>query len=164
MNQDSLKAIIHYNSESGVFIWKISSGSVKKGKEAGKIFINRSVKYRVIRINKKTYYAHRLAWMYMNGKWPNGEIDHIDGNGLNNEIKNLREVTKSENQKNLKRNNLNTSGISGVDKIKKSGLWRVRISHENKSIHIGCFSSFFEACCARKSAELKYGYHENHGR
>ena len=156
-----LKEHLSYNPDSGTFIWlKSSSDKIKKGQIAG---WNRT-RYRVICIKKKFFMAHRVAWLYMVGSWPALEIDHINGNTLDNRWSNLREVTISEQNRNLGLKKTNTSGICGVYWFKSTKSWRAKIDFDKKQIHLGFYKNFFEACCARKSAERKYGFHVNHGR
>jgi hypothetical protein len=109
---------------------------------------------------------HRLAWFLYYGEWAN-EIDHIDGDGLNNKLSNLRSVTRSENSKNHKKKSNNTSGLAGVSFRTDRDLWRAysNVSFpKKKQIVLGHFKDFFEACCARKAFELKNGYTERHGK
>jgi hypothetical protein len=120
--------------------------------------------YRYVGINLTTHSEHRLAWLMRTGAFPEGEIDHIDGNRLNQSPDNLRVVTHQENHRNKKRRCDNTSGMMGVHGDKRRGKWHARIKLDGKRIHLGYFDDFFEAACARKSAEKRYGFHRNHGR
>ncbi len=161
LDQSYLKKLLHYNEYTGEFTWKtLTSNRVHVGDISGCV---RSKGYLQIQIDGHRYYAHRLAWLYVKGFFPN-EIDHVDHNRSNNRFNNLRSVSPSENSRNQKLNPTNTSGVMGVDWCKGSNQWRSRIYHDNKSVHLGYFNDFFEACCARKSAQNKYSYHPNHGR
>ena len=91
------------------------------------------------------------------------QVDHIDGDGHNNAIGNLREVSNMGNAKNQKLNTRNTSGIMGVDFVSSRDKWRVRISLNGVRKTVGLYSDYFEACCIRKSLERSHGYHPNHG-
>ncbi|EHL6353356.1 HNH endonuclease, partial [Escherichia coli] len=106
-----LTSSLNYNPETGVFTWKIASGSSSIGKVAG-FKTNSQADYLSIRINGKSYLCHRLAWFYMKGCWPKGLIDHINGVKNDNRISNLREVTRGQN----KTNSVSSSntGIKGV--------------------------------------------------
>jgi hypothetical protein len=119
--------------------------------------------YYVGRIFGKSYRAHRVIWKMHNKEWPEGEIDHLDGNRLNNCLWNLRVVSRSGNARNRSLQSNNNSGFSGVSHT-KNGTWRASINGGPLKLHLGTFETFEEAVQCRKEAEIKYGYHENHGR
>lgn len=114
----------------------------------------------------KLFNAHRIIWEMIYGKIPDGlEIDHINGSRSDNRIENLRLVSREENTHNRKIQFNNKTGLHGVKFVKNRKLpFEVLISTNGKRIYLGAFSDFFEACCTRKSAELSFNYHENHGR
>lgn len=159
VTQDRLKELMYYNPKTGVFTWR-SDGKprIKAGDKAG----CKSLGYITIRINRRNYKAHRLAWMYIYGGWPK-QIDHINHIKDDNRLINLREVTIQENGQNRLMNKNNTSGVMGVVWANLKNRWQGQIKVGGKQIHLGYFLDKFEAVCARKSAELKYGFHENHG-
>jgi hypothetical protein len=101
--------------------------------------------YLDIMIDGKSYRLHRLAWLYMHGKWPKGYIDHINGIKDDNRICNLRDVTNSINQQN--RNKARTDskiGLLGV--IKRSrDRYESRIKVNGESIHLGISNTPEEA-------------------
>lgn len=109
------------------------------------------------------YLAHRLIFTINHGYTPN-QVDHINGCTSDSRIENLRDVTNSINGKNCKINSNNTSGLLGVTWDKSRGKWHAQIMVNFKNNNLGRYIDFFEACCARKSAERKYGFHINHGR
>ncbi|AZU97845.1 HNH nuclease [Vibrio phage LP.2] len=162
ITQEKLKSLLHYDPASGDFTWKVyrsqvaragdTAGHRQKGK--GKI-----TGYIRIEILGKRYLAHRLAFLYMTGSMPEGQIDHIDMNGENNAWENIRDVNQSENQRNqraIARNN--KSGITGVLFCTNNSVWVASIGDKSKNIHLGRFRDLFNACCARKSAENKLNY------
>lgn len=126
--------------------------------------INGKPRYIYVYIDGKFYPAHRLAWRLFYGCQPIGYIDHINGNGLDNRIDNLRCVTPSENAKNRKIRPENRSGLSGVVWSGTHEKWLASVRNNKKQISLGAFRDFFEAACARKSAETTCGYHANHDR
>lgn len=108
--------------------------------------------------------AHRVIWAIHTGKWPSGEVDHINGNRTDNRICNLRVVTSRDNSKNLSLRCDNTSGAHGVGWHPTTQKWRARIKAGGKSISLGLFAKKDDAIKARKAAEKRYGFHANHGR
>jgi len=157
----TLKKILDYNPKTGCFTWLRTSGSrAVKGRRAGYI---RGDGYEKIMIDGNDYYAHRLAWFYMTGEWPKHHIDHINHNPSDNRIENLRVATNHQNRKNMNVYKKNKFGLSGIRWDYKAERWRVQIGVEGNGLYLGSFASLFEAACARKSAEVRFGYHENHG-
>jgi hypothetical protein len=114
-------------------------------------------------IFNQSLFAHRVAWAIWNGEWPN-LVDHINGIKSDNRIVNLRNVTNSENNLNMKLFACNTSGFQGVCWFPQTKRWVARIHFENKSYSLGYFKNKEDAIHARREAEIKFGYHENHGR
>ncbi len=158
----NLKELLDYNPETGIFKWKFKrQGTQKTDFTAGYL---RKDGYVRICLNKNRYMAHRLAWLYMNGMWPKGQIDHIDHNRSNNKLCNLREVSHQENHKNKGMNSNNTSGVTGVCWITRINKWASYIMIDGKNKYLGEFKKFEEAVEARKKAEIKFLFHENHGK
>jgi len=165
-SQEHLKSILDYSPETGVFKWKVyRSHNAKVGDVAGSIYRNseNQTYYRIISINNKQEPAHRLAYLYVTGNYPKNKIDHVDGDGLNNRIDNLRDVTDAENAKNKRLSVKNKSGMNGVSWDKANKKWVVRISANGKYLNIGRFARKGEAISVRAKADKEYGYHENHG-
>ena len=159
ITQNKLKKALDYNPKTGVFTWKISPNrKIKIGSVAG--CLDKSIGYIVIRVNKKNYLAHRLAWLYVHGVWPKEDIDHDDHNRTNNGIDNLKSSNKQKNAKNMSLRIDSKSLVTGVAWHKATSKWRAYIG----SLHLGVFTDKFEAICARMSANNKHGFHENHGR
>lgn len=112
----------------------------------------------------KDYAAHRVAWALHHGAWPDGLIDHIDGDRQNNRIANLRVVTPLENSRNTSLGCKNTSGCLGVRFERQSGKWVASIRDAGRQIRLGSFAEKGDAVAVRKAAERELGYHPNHGR
>lgn len=108
--------------------------------------------------------GHRIIWAIMTGSWPTHQIDHINGKRDDNRWCNLRAVENSENCKNKRRLNANTSGVTGVYYDASRDRWCARINGHSNVKFLGRFIHKEDAVRARKAAEKKYGYHENHGR
>lgn len=164
ITQKRLKELLHYNPETGSLTWKVDKARAKAGDEAGSIRYNRHPQYREVKIDGAMYMTHRLAWLYIHGDLPEDQIDHIDGNGLNNQLSNLRDVSPFENQRNRRVGKANTSGTMGVTFCSDRGTWRARINTESGRVHLGFFADIKEAIAVRKAAEVEFGYHENHGK
>ena len=161
ITQSELKELLSYNPETGVFTRVKNSGRAKVGDVAG--CKDSSNGYIAICVQNKRYRAHRLAWLYVSGKFPKDQIDHINHDRADNRFANLREASNQENHKNTSIQKNNTSGVAGVNWHKASGKWKARIKVSQEDIHLGLFIDIIEAAKARKSAEVKYGFHENHG-
>ncbi|MCK4792503.1 MAG: HNH endonuclease [Desulfobacteraceae bacterium] len=159
LTQKELKEVLNYNLETGELVWRISRGTRKAGDIAGTL---NALGYVVIRIKGKLYLAHRLAWFIEHGRWPK-EIDHINHGKADNRWVNLREITHQENMMNQPLRKSNTSGVCGVDWHKRDNKWRSKIMIDGKTLHLGYFTDKLDAITARKEAENKYGFHENHG-
>lgn len=152
-----LNACLSYDKEGGVFLWKqrplshFTSGRVCNawntryaGYEAG----NRAPHCRSVKIDGKPYKLHRLAWLFITGSWPEGDVDHRDGDPHNNAWANLRLATNQQNQYNGNRRRNNTSGFKGVCWDKPVRRWRATIAHNRKSVFLGHYDTPEEAAAA----------------
>ncbi len=120
--------------------------------------------YRCGRVFDRPYRAHRIAWALATGVWPSGTIDHINGDKTDNRPANLRNVPLNENAKNRPMQSNNTSGIAGVSWNKRHRKWEANIRISGRRLHLGRFDDIQAAAEARRAADRKYGFHENHGR
>lgn len=155
------RPIHHFKSSHAMNAWNARYA----GKISGKISESKKNKtYSHVSINKKRYYLHRVIYAMVTGSIdPNMEIDHINGNGIDNRWSNLRLVHQRINARNHKIPSHNTSGICGVRFEEDRGLWLARITINKKMINLGRFSDVSDAIKARKAAEIKYNFHKNHG-
>lgn len=148
LTQERLKEIFSYDVQSGEFL-RIKS--LKGGQKNGFIASGTAARtgHLSIGVDGKKYQAHRLAWFYVHGEWPEGEIDHIDHNPANNAISNLRDGTRAQNMQNLigptKRN---TSGYLGVRWCTQMRAWQARIGKNYVHHNLGYFSTAEEASAA----------------
>lgn len=162
VNADVVRELFSYSTESGVVLRKISTNNrAKPGEIVGCI---RPDGYLCTSIGGKLYQIHRLAWLYAHGSWPEGQIDHINGNRSDNRLSNLRDVCHVDNGRNQKLCSTNKSGINGVHWFASRGKWRATITVNGKSLHLGYFNTVAEASEARKAADEINGFHQNHGR
>ena len=173
---DTLARLLRYDPTTGALHWKARTTDLFphslmpeaqcktfNKQFAGKEALTAASKgYRVGRLFNRMVQAHRVAFALHHGRWPTGQVDHIDGNPLNNTASNLREVTNAENHKNERRPKSNTSGIAGVGR--HGSRWRAHIKVNYRQMHLGLFDTRGEAAAARKAAEFKLGFHVNHGR
>lgn len=163
VSQERLKEVLAYDPDTGIFTRIIGVSRFKAGSIAGTKSTHQNGKrYRSIRIDGTIYQSHRLAFLYMTGAMPE-QVDHIDGNGLNNTWGNLRGACAKTNSKNQRRSRANTSGHTGVSFNKKLGKWVAEIKVDRVKKHLGVFESKEQAALVRKKAEGAYGFHENHG-
>ncbi len=142
-----MKSILNYDCDTGLFTWaKDVSRNVKAGFTAGSL---NSSGYLRITVNRKAYYAHRLAWIFTTGEQPKGFIDHIDGCKSNNAFNNLREVTPSENLQNQRKANQdNQSGLLGAHWHIGCNKFHSQIGLNGKYKHLGYFNTAEEAHAA----------------
>jgi hypothetical protein len=131
ITQERLKELVHYNPITGIFTRKICKprSSVPAGNSTGSL----AKGYILLKLDGKSYRAHRLAWLYMTGEYPQLSIDHIDGATSNNKWDNLRLATNSQNQCNKGLTISNTSGIKGLSK-RDTRYWRAIVMTDRKAI------------------------------
>lgn len=115
-------------------------------------------------IGGKLWQAHRVVFALFHGRYPEGDIDHINGNPADNRPVNLREVTHAENMRNQRLRMNNKSGRVGVHRHNQSGKWAAAIRVNGKHLSLGLHDSQDAAIAARAIAERQHGYHPNHGR
>jgi hypothetical protein len=140
---DKFKEELHYDKLTGRFLWLKHKKAERIGLYAEKDHPNG---YRQIYIFKRNYLAHRLAWVFSFGSWPENHIDHINEDKKDNRIGNLRDVPQSinlANQKNPQRNN--TSGYRGVSFKKRISKFHAQIFVNKKYNSLGYFDSAEEA-------------------
>ena len=160
MTQSQLKSHLHYNPSTGVFTRLDTNRPSRLNKPTGNIATHGYVR---IGIKDKSFYAHRLAFLYMTGKVPK-EVDHLDHDRTNNKWSNLREADRTMQMRNTKLSKNNASGHHGVDYVSvNKNKWVARIMVDYKSIHLGSFKHKEDAIKARKHAEKLYGFSANHG-
>lgn len=174
---ETLRQLLDYNPDTGEIFWKprpLEMFSAPRFQRrwntryaGGKAFTftrkTERTAYLVGCIFHRVMQAHRVIWALLYGKWPD-QIDHIDHNGANNRIENLRDVGQSENMKNQPLHKRNTTGTAGVCWHKVCRKWAVQITVGNKHLHLGVFDLKADAVARRKAAEIEHGYHPNHGR
>lgn len=145
-----IRELLDYDPETGIFIWKPrerkwfrtnNAYRTWNTRFAGKQALTANIRgYRVGAVLNSVVNAHRLAWLYVHGRWPKGHIDHINSVRGDNRIINLREATRAENRWNSKMMCNNTSGLRGV-RLYPHGRWRARIYVNGRFKHLGYFNT-----------------------
>jgi len=153
-----LRAILHYNPDTGVFTWldRADMRPQWNGRYAGKqagfdTTTDGKHFYRSIRIFDWPFMAHRLAFLYMTGKWPNQIVDHADLDGLNNKWRNLRPANKIQNGANARLSRSNKSGFKGVSRD-ATGRFRATIQENGRQQWLGYYDTAEEAHAVYLSA------------
>lgn len=171
-----LHELFEYDAAAGALIWRTRpaeefatvrgwkrwnsryAGTVAGGLDKGK-------GYHRIYIDGKSWWAHRMIWIYANGDISDGiQIDHINGVRSDNRLANLRLVTNAENHRNQSMRGDNTSGVLGVRWHKRDSKWRAEIKIDGRSRHLGNFDTLNAAAAARAKAEREFGFHPGHGK
>lgn len=154
LTADILRDLLRYDPQTGEF-WRLrTAGRWKKGESAGSA--DESTGYVRIRVGGILYHAHRLAWLWMTGEWPPEDIDHENGNGLDNRWANLRAATTSQNLHNARMKSNNRSGITGVHWSSGKKRWVAEIWVQNCKIGLGIHKDIEAAAAAYRAAKLRY--------
>lgn len=169
LTYEEASRLLHYDPGTGVLTWRARAGRGMQaaGSLAGNIIKQPQARtqYRVTSVNYRNYTNQRLCWLLYYGEWPKGEVDHEDHDGLNNRIDNLRDTTHQKNRQNSRLYVTNTSGHHGVRWVPAAGRWESQIGvGAGRHKYLGRFVNIEDAIAARVAAEIKYGYHTNHGR
>lgn len=144
-----LREVLDYNPETGAFTWRVQ---LKATRPAGSIAGCRYDRYIKIVIDQEKHSAHRLVWLYVHGEWPSGVIDHINGDGFDNRLCNLRDVSQSINSTFRHKQSKATSGRHGV-RAQRNGLWQAYGRENGRFKHLGSFSRLEDAISAREQHE-----------
>jgi len=172
-----VRELLDYDPESGILTWRrrdrswFTSDRIHKawntrfsGKPTGHVSTT-SGEYRQVHVGLlgRLYIASHLIWMWMTGDQPPAVIDHEDRDGTNNTWGNLRASDSVRNARNMSRSSRNSSGVTGVAWHSRDGVWQAMIGDGGRLRHLGSFEDWFEAVCARKSAERQLEYSPGHG-
>ena len=169
LTAEILRERLDYDPETGVFVWRPHPGSANANRAwdrqwSGKPVAVRVVTapipgakpYGIVRVLGRCYGVHRLAWLWMTGEWPQGEVDHRDRDGLNNRWSNLRAASRSQNQANKGPMRNNKLGIKGV--YKRCNKYRAQMHVGGKHKTIGSFNCPTAASIAfTKAHKAAYG-------
>ncbi len=148
-----LRELLNYDPDTGVFTRRLKNANcVKVGDVAGGLDGRGYCRFR---IDGKKHRAHRLAWLYMHGDWPLGEIDHINGLPADNRISNLRDVSHAENVQNVHKPNKDNESCEfrGVHWHRRDLKWTAQIRANGKIKWLGAFPTKEAAAEAYKQAK-----------
>jgi hypothetical protein len=142
--------LLDYDRETGVLLWKVDCGNgTRAGCVAGRISKHG---YRTIRIKRRNYQAGRLIWLIMKGRWPEGEIDHINRVHDDNRLKNLRDVSHSTNCRNTAAHDNNPTGVANIT-LTRPETYVTWAMVNGRKILLGTFRTLNEAVLAQHLAE-----------
>ncbi|MGN6768265.1 MAG: HNH endonuclease [Rhizobiaceae bacterium] len=158
-----LRQLLRYEPETGKLFWRkrkvelfpsdraCNSWNARyAGQEA--LFKIEEYGYRRGMIFGRMHLAHRVIWAMHNDRWPAAQVDHVNGDRLDNKIENLREATPQENSCNRRSHRNGTSRFLGVYHHKVTGKWAATIASKGNVLHLGLFSSEREAAIAYDTA------------
>lgn len=160
INQAFMQKFFTYEPRTGELIARLPVHNREIGSVCGAVGGHG---YLMTSIQGKNYLNHRLIWLYMMGKLPQ-QIDHINHNRLDNRWENLREVNNTDNLRNTGLSKNSRTKINGVNYIPRLDKFRAYITINRKQVYLGIFDCIEDAAAARKAADIKYGFHENHGK
>jgi len=164
LDQEELKKLVHYDQETGIMLWKsreetcfqLKAWNIKHaGKRVG-VEDTRGHLRTKLRGYKRTYSIHRLAWLYVYGSFPEGQLDHINRIKTDNRIDNLRISDDTLNQHNIEMWSNNTSGVKGVHWDKSNKKWMVKIRWRGERLYLGSFENLEDAKEAYATASIQY--------
>ena len=150
-----LRELVHYDPLTGILTRREDGAELGYQDKTG---------YRNVRLLGHTLGVHRVIWAVTHGYWPHIQIDHKDGDKINNRYHNLREATPSQQIQHQNLRSQNTSGVKGVSWHKDREKWRARVRHDGTEHHFGYFDTIEEATnvVREKRVEL-HGRFANHG-
>lgn len=148
-SRERLIELFTYDPATGVFTRK---KGIKKGR-VGDVAGTVSCGYVSIGVDWKIYRAHRLAWVYMTGVDPmEMEVDHANGDPLDNRFENLRLASHPQNTRNKKASASSKTGVKGVYYDKSRSLFCAEVIHEGRKHRLGRFKTCDEAKAAYDAA------------
>ena len=150
IHQDLLKELLHYEPSTGLFTWKVARGRCKAGSVAG---CPDEEGYILLRVGGTLYKAHRLAFLYMTGEWPEHQVDHVNGAQGDNRWSNLRQCTAGENMQNAGVRK-SKSGFTGVHPV--NGRFRAYITVNGERKNLGTYDTAEQAYAVYVTAKAQH--------
>lgn len=145
LTAERLRSLLRYDPETGRFHWIVKRGAWKSRLESRAGSTGRNG-YEYVRVDGRLYLAHRLATLFMTGRWPAADVDHINGDQSDNRWANLREASRQEN--------LWNSAPRSTKRVREKGVWRYEHGYRaaiyvgGKSRHLGVYGTAKEAHAA----------------
>ena len=159
ITREAVLELLEYIPETGMLLQKKRRSKVTAGAVAGSVTPKG---YRYIELGRRKFAAHRLVWLIETGKFPELFIDHIDGNKLNNQFSNLREVTGKQNNENKGAQSNSKTGVRGVSFVTRLKKYKAQIQHNGKNHYLGMFGTLQEAESAYlAAARTMFTHHVN---
>jgi len=153
LTAERLRELLHYDPDTGEWRWlKTLSNRAPAGSIAGSTCDGHAI----IAIGRRIHYCHRLAFLYMTGEWPKGDVLWRNGDRMDNRWANLLNVSRSESAMARATSSRNTSGVKGVSWSEWHQKWLTYITVRGKRINLGHFEHIEDAVTVRKQAEEKY--------
>lgn len=161
LTQSRLKQLLRYDPQTGCFTRVVARPGWRPGSTAGRV--NHDGYHQIV-VDGRRYSSHRLAFLYMTGEFPCGEVDHINRDRSDNRWVNLRDVSHASNLRNTRLRSDNSSGLVGVRWVPRQGKWHARIKINGQFLHLGSFANLLDAACVRISTQNTLGFDPDHGR
>lgn len=153
MDVQELRRQLRYDRESGLLFRRLTRGKVRAGDIAGSR--PKTSRYSYLWLNGEMWLTHRVVWAHVYGEWPTEQIDHINGDRLDNRIANLRMADKFQQQQNLAKPKTNTSGFIGVTWDKASCKWQAQIKSGGRQYTLGKTADIQEAAQLYREAKRR---------
>ena len=148
-----VRELLNYDPATGILTRRVGAATTKVGDVADTL---NQDGYVYLKLGRRGFFGHRVAWLHFYGAWPISKIDHMNGIRTDNRIANLREVTDLENVQNQRLTGRNSkSGMLGIHWRKDSKKWRVRISVAGKKVLLGSFGTIEEAAAVHLEAKRR---------
>lgn len=151
LTQGRLKELLHYNHNTGLFTIVNDRNRWKAGHVVGHLSERGYIR---IKVDGQLVFAHRLAFLYMEGYFPEHEVDHKNRNKIDNRWDNLRHATHACNMQNKNMNKCNKTGVPGVYQ-RRSGKYKATAKANGKQISLGDYGDLLEAALARFTWEVQ---------
>lgn len=165
LRYEEVARLFTYDRETGVLYWRNKNRTTTWHKYVAGTYGGAKDGYRRVRVDGKICQEHRVIMMLCFGHIPeNAEIDHINHVRDDNRLVNLRFATQGENLKNQSVSSKSTTGVTGVYFSKSRNKFIAQIKMDRQVHYLGCYNTLEEAAAARAEANLKFNFHNNHGK